>query len=153
TLYQWKRAKEDISLALVTDSDRRSQLLVEYAGRRLNEFNRLVDAGKSNDPALVKQTLDSLFDNLAVAISEDKKTQSLDVTPEASQILAEAKNEIAKAGPIASPDTVKVLDDAAAKANQLAQQIPLAAAATPVPTTTPAPANTTVVANQPTSVA
>src|SRR4051812_5167083 len=124
TLYQWKRAKEDISLALVSDSDRRSHLLVEYAGRRLNEFNQLVDTGKSTDSALVAQTLDSMFANLAGALDEDKKNQSLDVAPEASQLLAEAKSEIAKAGPIASPDTVKVLDDAAAKANQLAQQMP-----------------------------
>ncbi|MDQ2998671.1 MAG: DUF5667 domain-containing protein, partial [Chloroflexota bacterium] len=153
TLYQWKRAKEDISLALVTDSDRRSHLLVEYAGRRLNEFNQLVDTGKSSDSALVAQTLDSMFANLAGALDEDKKNQSLDVTPEASQLLAEAKSEIAKAGPIASPDTVKVLDDAAAKANQLAQQMPPVTSADVAPASTSTPTETAVVALQPTDTA
>jgi hypothetical protein len=139
TLYQWKRTKEDISLALVTDSDQRGHLLVEYAERRLNEFNQLVDTGQSTDSALVAQTLDSLFTTLAVAIDEDKKNQSLDVASEASQLLAEAKNEITKAGPIVSPDTVKVLDDAAAKAGQLAQQLPTMAAPADAPTETPTP--------------
>jgi len=153
TLYQWKRAKEDISLALVTDSDRRSHLLVEYAGRRLNEFNQLVDTGKSTDSVLVAQTLDSMFANLAGALDEDKKNQSLDVTPEASQLLDEAKHEIAKAGPVASPDTVKVLDDAAAKANQLAQQMPPVTSAGVAPTSTSTPTDTPVVAEQPTNTA
>jgi hypothetical protein len=153
TLYQWKRAKEDISLALVTDSDRRSHLLVEYAGRRLNEFNQLVDTGKSSDPVLVAQTLDSMFANLAGALDEDRKNQSLDVAPEASQLLAEAKSEIAKAGPVASPDTVKVLDDAVAKANLLAQQMPPVTSADVAPLSTSAPTDTPVIALQPTNTA
>jgi hypothetical protein len=147
TFYTWKRTKEDISLALVTDSDRRSHLLVEYAGRRLNEFNQLVDTGQSTDSALMEQTLDSLFTNLAGALDEDKKNQSLDVASEASQLLAEAKNEISKAGPIASPDTVKVLDDAAAKAGQLALQLPTMAAPADAPTETPAPVPTRLPCN------
>ena len=92
-----------------------------------------------------------MFANLAGALDEDKKNQSLDVAPEASLLLAEAKNEIAKAGPVASPDTVKVLDDAAAKANQLAQQMPpRLPSTTDAPTSTPSPTDTAVVALQPT---
>src|SRR5262249_24002134 len=122
TLYQWKRAKENISLALVTDPDQRSHMLVEYAGRRLNEFNQLVDTGKSADPVLVAETLNSMFANLQGALDEDKKNQTIDVAPEASQLLAEAKSEIARVTPIVSPETVRVLDSAAAKADQLTQQ-------------------------------
>src|SRR5439155_4443515 len=68
TLYQWKRTKEDISLALVTDPDQRSHLMVEYAGRRLNEFNKLVAKGDAADSTLVSDTLTSLLDNLQGAI-------------------------------------------------------------------------------------
>src|SRR5262249_54987637 len=152
TLYQWKRAKENISLALVTDPDQRSHMLVEYAGRRLNEFNQLVDTGKSADPVLVAETLNSMFANLQGALDEDKKNQTIDVAPEASQLLAEAKSEIARVAPIVSPETVRVLDSAAAKADQLTQQMPEGASTASTPTDTPVTTDTPVVVQQPTGV-
>jgi hypothetical protein len=94
-----------------------------------------------------------MFANLAGALDEDRKNQSLDVAPEASQLLAEAKSEIAKAGPVASPDTVKVLDDAVAKANQLAQQMPPVTSADVAPLSTSTPTDTPVIALQPTNTA
>jgi hypothetical protein len=134
TLYPWKRTKEDISLALVTDPNQRSHMLVEFAGRRLNEFNQLVDTGKAADSVLVAQTLDNLLDNLQGAIAEDQKTEDVDMTPAVKQILNETQSALTQAAVVA-PATAQVLDQANDRAAIISQEIPATtAAATATPT-------------------
>jgi hypothetical protein len=151
TLYQWKRAKEDISLALVSDPDQRGQLMVEYAEQRLNEFNRLVDSGKPADSVLVAETLNSLFANLQGALAQDQQGAGADVGQEASQLLNKAKSRIAEVAPTAAPATAKVLNQAANEADQLALQLPTPTSIAGAPTNTPIATDTSVATQQPTS--
>jgi len=122
TLYTWKRAHENISLALTVDPNQRSQLFVEYAGRRLQEFHTLVTTGNDADAALIAETLDSLLENVQGALATSQQTQATDVAPVVKQILNEAKSAITQATVVA-PDAVSVLDDARARADVIDQNI------------------------------
>jgi hypothetical protein len=137
TLYTWKRAHENISLALTADPRERGQLFVEYAGRRLQEFNTLVATGSEVDSTLVAETLDSLLDNVQGALTTSQETQAPSVAPEVQQLLNETKSAISQAAVVA-PDAIPVLDDARARADVLNQNIVTAdAASTPTNTATP----------------
>jgi hypothetical protein len=148
TLYQWKRTKEDISLALVTDPDQRSHLMVEYAGRRLNEFNKLVAKGDAADSTLVSDTLTSLLDNLQAAITEDQKTQVDDVSPMVKQILSDTKSALTQAATVA-PESAPVLDQANVRAEVIAQEIPAGVATSSQPTDTATVTASPAVTNTP----
>src|SRR6266508_5579737 len=135
TLYTWKRAHENISLALTADPNERSQLFVEYASRRLREFNTLVATGNDADSALIAETLNSLLENVQGALTTSQQTQTTDVAPAVKQILNETKSAITQATAVA-PDTVLVLDDARARADVIDQKIVTADIAS-TPTDTP----------------
>ena len=132
TLYPWKRARENIELALVADPAQRSQMLVEFADRRLTEFNTLVAAGHTIDSAVVAETLNSLLDNVQGALAVDQRAPQAGVTPRVKQILAETRSAITQASTSAT-STPPALNDALARADQIAQEIPA------VPTTTALP--------------
>jgi hypothetical protein len=138
TLYQWKRAKENISLALAVDPDQRSQLLVEYANRRLDEFNDLIEGGNSINSVVIAETLDSLLESAQNALSTNRQNDQVNVSAEVRDLLVRTKHDVQEATP-ALPDTQPVLARVIVRADQLAQEIP----ATP-PNTAAAPTNTAV---------
>jgi len=134
TLYTWKRTHENISIALTADPNQRSRLFVEYAGRRLKEFNTLVATGNGGDAALIAETLDSLLENVTDALATSQQTNTTDVAPAVKQILNETKSAITQATAVA-PETVSVLDDVRARADVIDQNIVTAdVASTPTDT-------------------
>jgi hypothetical protein len=138
TLYTWKRAHENISLALTADPQERSQLFVEYAGRRLQEFNTLVASGDTADTALVAETLNSLLDNVQGALVTSQSAPSPSVAPAVKQILSETKSAITQAA-VAAPSATPVFDQALARATVIDQNIVPSALGVTSPTATTRP--------------
>src|SRR5581483_476384 len=119
---------ENISLALTADPQARSQLLVEYAGRRLQEFNTLVASGDKVDSALVAETLDNLLDNVQGALATSQQASEVNVAPAVKQILNDTKSAISQAAAVA-PDTAPVLNQVLSRADVLDQRVAVVEAA------------------------
>jgi hypothetical protein len=141
-LYQWKRTKEDISLSLTADPDMRSQLHVDYAKQRLNEFNTLVTNGNANDEALIADTLNSMLVHTRGAILEAQQGRTIDkVKPEIYQLLNQAEDALTHATEVV-PQAQEILTDAKDQFNGIEQNLPTAVA---VAETDQPTANTTAI--------
>ncbi|HNP69551.1 MAG TPA: DUF5667 domain-containing protein [Kouleothrix sp.] len=142
TLYPWKRAKENISLALVADPAERSQLLVEYANRRLDEFNNLVANGQTVDATLIAETLNSMLANVEDAIDANQQAPRASLRNEADTLVQQAQRAI-QAAKTTLPNSAASLASAEQQASTLKQQIAALPEVTPTPDgTTPAPGST-----------
>ena len=126
TLYTWKRTKEDISLALVADPGQRSQMLLEYANRRLDEFNTLVQQQPEEvTSSLISETLNSLLSSAQQALSSNPQTNVTDVRPELRTLLDKTKLAVQQAAPLL-PESQPELSQVAVRADQLVSEIPSA---------------------------
>jgi Domain of unknown function (DUF5667) len=165
TLYQWKRTKEDISLSLTADPDTRSQLHVDYAKRRLNEFKSLVANGDINDEALIADTLNSMLVHTQGAITEAQQGGTINkVKPEIYQFLDQAEGALANAANVA-PQTQQMLSNVKNQFNGIEENLPTAVAivatdqpeesatAIPSPTALPPTEQATIPPSQPTDQA
>ena len=131
TLYQWKRTKEDISLSLTIDPDVRSQLHVDYARRRLNEFNTLVTNGDVNNQALIADTLNSMLVHTQGAIDDARHGQTIEkVKPELYQFLNQAEDALTHATDIA-PQSEEMLSKVKDQVNGIEEDLPAVVAIAP----------------------
>jgi uncharacterized protein (DUF433 family) len=148
-LYGWKRAKEDITVALTPDSETRSRLLVQYAQQRFIEVQTQNAKGAPSDQTL--ETLTTLALQVQAAIAEAKQSPNgASIRDEAQQILDAAQSltdqvaakDTAHAGAEQAPDTAKVLDETKAKLQEAEQQL----------ATVPAAPTVSSIASNPTAV-
>ena len=124
TLYTWKRTKEDISLALIADPGQRSQMLLEYANRRLDEFNTLVQKQPEEvSSSLISETLNSLLSSAQQALTSNPQTNVTDVRPELRTLLDKTKLAVQQAAPLL-PASQPELSQVAVRADQLVSEIP-----------------------------
>ncbi len=134
-LYTWKRAKEDLALTLETDPRERSQLHVNYAHRRLDEFHSLVEEGKKPDPTLVAETLDSLIIHIQEAIKEDI------VNPEVAALVDQAEEALENADTV-GPEAQPVVEQAQETVHGIGQQLPALGATSSAGAPNPSSAST-----------
>lgn len=145
TLYPWKRTHENISLALTADPAARSQLLVSYADRRLDEFNRLVESPASADTELLAATLNDLLENVQGAIVADRQAPQVNLKQQTAQLIART-NAVLDQASVAAPSASSVIAAAAPRVNALQEEIAQLPTETAVePTNTTVPPTDTVV--------
>lgn len=137
-LYTWKRAKEELTLSLATDPLERSQLHVDYAKRRLSEFNALVTTGTVGDSTLISEMLNNLLAHTHEALNEAAHVNNgtAEVKPEISRLMNQTEGALAQAAVIA-PQVRPTLDEAQAQVVQIEQQLPPASASSPTEAPTP----------------
>lgn len=111
TLYTWMRTKEQVTLALATDSGQRAQLHTVIAQRRLEELKILIDTGYAIDSTVAVEIVSSLLENAEEAIVEDERAPEVSVAPIVQEIMAETRNTVAQ---IAAIDQAAALDQALA---------------------------------------
>jgi hypothetical protein len=140
TLYTWKRAKEQITLALATNPGQRAQLHTEIAARRLQELEFLVDTGHAVDSAVVDEILSSLLEHAERAIEENGQAPEVSVAPMVSHILAETRKTIPQIAALAQGAALEAVL-AALEVEQLSQEVTSPVALTEVPISLP-PSNT-----------
>ncbi|MEM8532571.1 MAG: DUF5667 domain-containing protein, partial [Chloroflexota bacterium] len=153
-LYQWKIAREDISLALA-DSDTRRQLHIDYAERRATEIEALRVQGLSEDSEIVARTFNSLISHAKSAVQtdpnlsqeqEEEVEEIEEIAVQAQDILDRAQNivdELAVTAP--QTDEQQPWDQLQEDLDDIERQLPTArpervaeiSTSTPVPSRTP----------------
>ncbi|MCG8347077.1 MAG: DUF5667 domain-containing protein, partial [Chloroflexales bacterium] len=94
-LYSWKRTRENLQIAITPDPDWRSDLYLQYAQRRLDEFHALLSQPTTTEPHQVKQTLDLLLAQANAALAEaDKAGNTEEVHPQVSELIETTSDTI-----------------------------------------------------------
>ncbi len=107
-LYNWKRAREEVSVALTSDPVARRELLLDLAQRRNEEVRLLVAKGEPRDSQLVQEAVTELkqhsIDAVIVASEIDADTKASTLSE--VQMLVEDTSSIVAQAPTAEPAAV-----------------------------------------------
>jgi hypothetical protein len=94
-LYSWKRTRENLQIAITPDPDWRSDLYLQYAQRRLDEFHALLSQPTTTEPQQVKQTLDLLIEQANAALTEaDRAGNAEEIHPQVSDLIETTSDTI-----------------------------------------------------------